>query len=56
MSSMTEESLTSFIKDFGKNALAKVPNENVHLICFQVDGVAECLANSSLLRSKSLIQ
>jgi hypothetical protein len=29
MSSMTEESLKSFIKDFGKNGLAKVPNENV---------------------------
>jgi len=26
---MTEESLKSFIKDFGKNGLAKVPNENV---------------------------
>jgi hypothetical protein len=26
MSSMTEESLKSFIKDFGKNGLAKVPN------------------------------
>jgi hypothetical protein len=30
MSSMTEESLKSFIKDFGKNGLAKVPNENVY--------------------------
>ena len=57
MSSMTEESLKSFIKDFGKNGLAKVPNENVCLITFQVDGVAERLAdNSSLLRSKSLTQ
>jgi hypothetical protein len=26
MSSMTEDSLKSFIKDFGKNGLAKVPN------------------------------
>ncbi len=51
MSSMTEESLKSFIKDFGKNGLAKVPNENVCLITFQVDGVAESLADSSLLRS-----
>jgi len=56
MSSMTEESLKSFIKDFGKNGLAKVPNENVCLITFQVDGVAERLADSSLLRSESLTQ
>ncbi len=56
MSGMTEESLKSFIEDFGKNGLAKVPNENVCLITFQVDGVAERLADSSLLRSKSLTQ
>ncbi len=56
MSSMTEESLKSFIKDFGKNGLAKVPNENVCLIPFQVYGVAERLADSSLLRSESLTQ
>ncbi len=56
MSSMTEESLKSFIKDFGKNGLAKVPNENVCLITFQVDGVAEHLTDSSLLRSESLTQ
>jgi hypothetical protein len=42
--------------DFGKNSLAKVPNENVHLITFQVDGVAERLADLSLLRSESLTQ
>ena len=29
MSSMTEESIKSFIKEFGKNGLAKVPRENV---------------------------
>ncbi len=46
----------SFIKDFGKNGLEKVPNENVCLITFQVDGVAERLADSSLLRSESLTQ
>jgi hypothetical protein len=56
MSSMTEESLKSFIKDFGKNGLAKVSNENVRLITFQVDGVAECLADSSFLHSESLTQ
>jgi hypothetical protein len=56
MSSMTEESLKSFIKEFGKNGLAKVPNENVCLITFQVDGVAERLADSGLLRSESLPQ
>ncbi len=33
-SSMTEESLKSVIKDFGKNGLGKVPNENVCLITF----------------------
>jgi hypothetical protein len=56
MSSMTEESLKSFIKDFGKNGLAKVPNENARLIMLQVDGVAERLADSNLLRSESLTQ
>jgi hypothetical protein len=56
MSSMTEESLKSFIKDFGKNGLAKVPNDNVCLITFQVDGVAKRLSDSSLLCSKSLTQ
>ena len=35
---------------------AKVPNENVCLITFQVDGVAESLADSGLLRSKSIAQ
>ncbi len=56
MSSMTEESLKLFIKDFGRNGLSKVPNENVRLITFQVDGVAERLADSGLLRSESLTQ
>jgi hypothetical protein len=56
MSSMTEESLKSFIKDFGKNGLGKVPNENVRLITFQVDGIAERPADSSLLCSESLTQ
>jgi hypothetical protein len=56
MSSMTEESLKSFIKDFGKNGLVKVPNENVCLITFQVDGVAKHLADSNLLHSESLTQ
>ena len=55
MSIMAEESLKSFIKDFGKNGLAKIPNENVRLISGQIDGVAERLADSSLLRSESLI-
>jgi hypothetical protein len=53
---MTEESLKSFIGDFGKNGLAKVPNKNVCLITFQVDGVAKRLADSSLLCSNSLTQ
>jgi hypothetical protein len=56
MSSITVKSLKSFIKDFGKNGLARVPNENVCLITFQVDGVGERLADSNLLRSKSLTQ
>ena len=38
------------------NGLAKVPSENVCLITFQVDGVAERLADSNLLRSDSLTQ
>ena len=56
MSSMAEDSLKQFIKDFGKNGLAKIPNENVRLISFQVNGVAERLADSNLLRSESFIQ
>ena len=55
MSIMAEESLKSFIKDFGKNGLAKIPSENVRLISGQIDGVAEQLADSGLLRSESLI-
>ena len=56
MSSMAEESLKLFIKDFGKNGLAKVSNENVRTISFQVDGIAERLADSRLLRSESFVQ
>jgi hypothetical protein len=56
MSSMAEDSLKQFIKDFGKNGLAKIPNENVRLISFQVNGVAERLADSNLLRSESFFQ
>ena len=55
MSIMAEESLKSFIKDFGKNGLAKIPSENVRLISGQIDGVAERLADSGLLRSESYI-
>jgi hypothetical protein len=55
MSIMADESLKSFIKDFGKNGLAKIPNENVRLISGQIDGVAGRLADSSLLRSETLI-
>jgi hypothetical protein len=29
MSSMAEDSLKSFIKEFGKQGLAKIPHENV---------------------------
>jgi len=56
MSSMAEDSLKQFIKDFGSKGLAKIPNENVRLISFQVNGVAERLADSNLLRSESHIQ
>ena len=56
MSGMAEESLKSFIKEFGNKGLAKIPNENVRLISFQVDGVAERLADSNLLHSESFIQ
>jgi hypothetical protein len=56
MSSLAEESLKTFIKDFGRNGLAKVSHENVRAIATQVDGVAERLADSGLLRSESLTQ
>jgi hypothetical protein len=56
MSSMAEESLKSFIKEFGKQGLAKIPHENVRTIATQMDGVAERLADSNVLRSESLTQ
>ncbi len=40
MSIMAEKSFKSFIKDFGKNGLAKIPRENVRLISGQINGVA----------------
>ena len=45
MSSMAEESLKSFIKEFGRLGLAKIPHENVRTIATQMDGVAERLAD-----------
>jgi len=56
MSSMAEDSLKQFLKDFGKNGLAKIPNENVRFVAFQINGVAERLADSNLLRSESHTQ
>ena len=56
MSSMAEDSLKSFIKEFGKQGLAKIPHENVRTIATQMDGVAERLADSNVLRSESLTQ
>ncbi len=56
MSSMAEESLKAFIKDFGSKGLAKIPHENVRTIATQMDGVAERLADSNVLRSESLTQ
>ena len=56
MSSMAEDSLKSFIKEFGKQGLAKISHENVRTIATQMDGVAERLADSGVLRSESLIQ
>ena len=53
---MGEKSLKSYIKDFGNNCPAKVLKENVCLITFQVDGVAESLADSGLLHLESLTQ
>jgi hypothetical protein len=43
MSSMSEDSLKSFINEFGKDGLAKIPHahENVRLIATQVNGVAK---------------
>ena len=55
MSSMSEESLKSFIKDFGKTGVAKVSGENVRAIATQIDAIAERLADSGLLRSESFI-
>lgn len=56
MSSMSEDSLKSFMKEFGKNGLAKIPHENVRLIANQVDGVSERLADANALRSEVLTQ
>ena len=56
MSSMSEDSLKSFMKEFGKNGLAKIPHENVRLIATQVNGVAEQLADSNVLRLEVLTQ
>ena len=56
MSSMAEESLKSFMKEFGEKGLAKVPHENVRTIATQMDGVAERLADANKLRSESLVQ
>lgn len=56
MSSMSEDTLKSFIKDFGKGGLAKIPKENVRLISSQIDGVAERLADSNVLRSEVITQ
>jgi hypothetical protein len=56
MSSMAEESLKAFIKDFGTKGLAKIPHENVRTIATQMDGVAKRLADSNVLRSESLTQ
>jgi len=56
MSSMAEDSLKSFIKEFGRLGLAKIPHENVCTIATQMDGVAERLADSNVLRSESLTQ
>ena len=56
MSSMAEESLKSFMKEFGEKGLAKVPHENVRTIATQMDGVAERLADANKLRSESIVQ
>ena len=56
MSSLAEDSLKTFIKDFGKNGLAKVSHKNMRAIATQVNGVAERLADSGLLRSELLTQ
>ncbi len=55
MSRMSEESLKSFIKDFGKTGVAKVLGENVQAIATQIDAIAERLADSGLLFSELFI-
>ena len=56
MSSMAEDSLKSFMKEFGKQGLAKISHENVRTIATQMDGVAERLADADKLRTEALIQ
>ena len=56
MSSMSEDSLRSFMKNFGTQGLAKIPHENVRTVATQIDGVAERLADSNVLRSEALTQ
>ena len=53
---MAEDSLESFMKEFGKQGLTKISHDNVHTIANQMDGVAEQLADSNVLHSESLIQ
>ena len=56
MSSMAKDSLKSFMKEFGKQGLAKISHENVRTIATQMDGVAERLADADKLRTEALIQ
>jgi len=56
MSSMSEDSLKSFMKNFSQQGLAKIPHENIRTVATQMDGVAERLADSNVLRSEALTQ
>ena len=56
MSSMAKDSLKSFMKEFGKQGLAKISHENVLTIATQMDGVAKRLPDADKLRTEALIQ
>jgi hypothetical protein len=55
MSSVAEDSLKSFIKEFGDKGVAKISHENVRTIPTQMDGVSERLADANKLRSELLV-
>ena len=47
MSNVVITSLHDFIKNFSKDGIAKVPNENISSLNQQMNSVCECLAESN---------